>query len=161
MLNLAKLSKKIIYMYKNIRIHINTYTHTHTHTHTHTGPAVRVFANGPGNLGSIPGRVIPKTLKMELDTTLLNTQHYKVRFKGKVEQSREWSSAPHPTPWCSSYRKGEPSGHPRLWSLNFYLYIHTHTHTYIYIVTSNSLKCQNGILFSHVWRRGRLALDPS
>ena len=57
------------------------------------GPAVRVFANGPGDLGSISGRVIPKTLKMELDTTLLNTQHYKVRFKGKVEQSREWSSA--------------------------------------------------------------------
>ena len=57
------------------------------------GPAVRVFANGPGDLGSISGRVIPKTLKMELDTTLLNTQHYKVRFKGKVEQSRESSSA--------------------------------------------------------------------
>ena len=57
------------------------------------GPAVRVFANGPGDLGSILGRVIPKTLKMELDITLLNTQHYKVRFKGKVEQSREWSSA--------------------------------------------------------------------
>ena len=31
---------------------------------------------------------------MELDTTLFNTQHYKVRFKGKVEQSRERSSAP-------------------------------------------------------------------
>ena len=61
------------------------------------GPAVRVFANGPGDLGSIPGRVIPKTLKMELDTTLLNTQHYKVRFKGKVEQSWEWSSALHYT----------------------------------------------------------------
>ena len=57
------------------------------------GPAVRVFANGPGDMGSIPGRVIPKTLKMVLDTTLLNTQHYKVRFKGKVEQSWEWSSA--------------------------------------------------------------------
>ena len=57
------------------------------------GPAVRVFANGPGDRGSIPGRVIPKTLKMELDTTLLNTQHYKVWFKGKVEQSWEWSSA--------------------------------------------------------------------
>ena len=38
------------------------------------GPAVRVFANGAGDLGSIPGRVIPKTLKMELDTTLLNTE---------------------------------------------------------------------------------------
>ena len=61
--------------------------------HRDIGPAVRVFANGPGDLGSIPGRVIPKTLKMELDTTLLNTQHYKVRFKGKVEQSWEWSSA--------------------------------------------------------------------
>ena len=36
---------------------------------------------------------LPKTLKMELDTTLLNTQHYKVRFKGKVEQSWEWNSA--------------------------------------------------------------------
>ena len=29
---------------------------------------------------------------MVLDATLLNTQHYKVRIKGKVEQSREWSS---------------------------------------------------------------------
>ena len=40
----------------------------------------RVFANGPGDLGSIPGRVIPKTLKMLLDTPLLNTQQYKVRI---------------------------------------------------------------------------------
>ena len=40
-----------------------------------------VFANGPGNRGSIPGRVIPKTKKMVLDVTLLNTQHYKVRIK--------------------------------------------------------------------------------
>ena len=54
-----------------------------------------VFANGPGDLGSIPGRVIPKHLKMVLDTSLLNTQQYKVRIEGKVEQSREWSSAPH------------------------------------------------------------------
>ena len=57
------------------------------------GLAVRVFTNGPWDLGSIPGRVIPKTLKMVLDASLLNTQHYKVRIKGKVEQSREWSSA--------------------------------------------------------------------
>ena len=33
----------------------------------------RVFANGPGDRGSIPGRVIPKTLKMVLDATLLST----------------------------------------------------------------------------------------
>ena len=50
------------------------------------------FANGPGDLGSIPGCIILKTLKMVLDTSLLNTQQYKVCIKGKVEQSRERSS---------------------------------------------------------------------
>ena len=74
-------------------------------TYQYIGLGVRVFANGPGDLGSIPGRVIPKTQKMVLDASLLNTQHYKVRIKGKVEQSRE-GVAPSPTPWCSSYRKG-------------------------------------------------------
>ena len=53
----------------------------------------RVFTNGPGDHGSIAGRVIQKTLKMVLDTSLLNIQRYKVRIKGKVEQSREISSA--------------------------------------------------------------------
>ena len=52
-----------------------------------------VFAIGPGDQGSIPGLVIPKTFKMVLDTFLVNTQHYKVRIKGKEEQSRERSSA--------------------------------------------------------------------
>ena len=51
----------------------------------------RVFANGPGDQCSIPSCVIPKTQKMVLDTSLLNTQHYKVCMKGKVEQSRERS----------------------------------------------------------------------
>ena len=55
------------------------------------GQMGRVFTNGPGDLGSIPGCVIPKTLKMVLDASLLNTQHYKVRIMGKVEQSRERS----------------------------------------------------------------------
>ena len=31
---------------------------------------------------------------MVLGAPLLNTQHYKVGIKGKVEQFREWSSAP-------------------------------------------------------------------
>ena len=43
--------------------------------------------------------------KMVLDASLLSTQHYKVRIKGKVEQSRK-GVAPSPTYWCSSYRKG-------------------------------------------------------
>ena len=46
-----------------------------------------------GNKGSIPGRVIPKTKKIVVDTFLLNTQHCKVCIKGKIEQSRERSSA--------------------------------------------------------------------
>ena len=66
---------------------------------------VRVFTNGPGDLGSIPGCVIPKTLKMVLDASLLNIQHYKVQIKGKVEKSGK-GVAPSPTLWCSSYRKG-------------------------------------------------------
>ena len=56
------------------------------------GPVSRVFVNGPGDLGSNLGPIIPKTLKMVLDTSLLNTQQYKVHIKGKVEQSRERSS---------------------------------------------------------------------
>ena len=53
----------------------------------------RVFANGTGDRGSIPDRVIPKTPKMVLDAAFLNTRHYKVRIKGKVEQSRGRRSA--------------------------------------------------------------------
>ena len=52
------------------------------------GMTVRVFANGPGDMDLIPGRVIPKTQKMVLDASSLNTQHHKVRIKGKMEQSR-------------------------------------------------------------------------
>ena len=66
----------------------------------------RVFANGLGDQGSTPGRVIPKTQKMLLGAALLNTQHYKVQIKCK------WSNpgkgvVPSPTPWCcSSIEKG-------------------------------------------------------
>ena len=61
-----------------------------------------VFANVPGDQGSIPGRVISKTQKMVLDAALLSTQHYEVRIKVK------WSNlangvAPAPTHRCSSY----------------------------------------------------------
>ena len=60
----------------------------------------RVFANGPSDVGSIPGRVIPKTFKIVLDTSLVNTQQYKVRIKGKVEQTRERSSIlPYTSVW--------------------------------------------------------------
>ena len=46
----------------------------------------RVFANGLVES-------YQRLEKMVFDATLVSTQHYKVRIKGKVEQSREWSSA--------------------------------------------------------------------
>ena len=93
-----------------LREHSVGYTHTANgseyiiliidgNAHHITGFLVgRVFTNGPGDLSSIPGCVIPKTLKMVLDTSLLNTQQYKVYIKGKVEQSRETSC---PLPYTS------------------------------------------------------------
>ena len=53
----------------------------------------RRFANDRGDQGLIPSRFIPKTVKMVRDKSLLNTQQYNVRIEGKVEQSRERSSA--------------------------------------------------------------------
>ena len=68
---------------------------------------------------------------MVLDASLLNTQHYKVRIKGKVEQSRE-GVAPSPTPWCSSYRKG--SLRVTLdYGRQLYLLIYIYIYIYIYI----------------------------
>ena len=57
-------------------------------THWFIGLVSRVFVNGLGDLGSISGRVIPKILKMVLDT-----QKNKVRIKDKEEQSRERCSS--------------------------------------------------------------------
>ena len=70
-----------------------------------TGLAVRMFTNGPGDLGSILGRFIPKIQKNILDASLLNTQHYKVRIKGKMDQSRE-AVAPSPTHGVVAIEKG-------------------------------------------------------
>ena len=50
---------------------------------------VECSPNGPGDQGSVSCHVIPKTLKIVLDTSL----QYKVRIEGKVEQSRERNSA--------------------------------------------------------------------
>ena len=61
----------------------------------------RVFTNGPGDWGSIPGHVILKTQKMVLHTALLNTRRYKVVINDKVDQSGK-GVAPSSTPRCNS-----------------------------------------------------------
>ena len=59
---------------------------------------VKVYANNPRDPCSIPARVIPKTQKMVLDASLLNTQYYKVQIKGKWSNT-EKEVTPSPTPW--------------------------------------------------------------
>ena len=58
----------------------------------------RVFANGPGDLLSIADQNLLNAQKMILDAAFFNTQHYKVRIKDKVEQSREEVA---PSPYTS------------------------------------------------------------
>ena len=41
----------------------------------------------------IPGHVISKPLKVVLDTSLLNTQQYKLRIEGKLKQCKERSNS--------------------------------------------------------------------
>ena len=66
---------------------------------------VRVFLNVPGDLGSIPCRVISKTQKWFLMTPCLTLSiiRYGSRLKWNNPGKRV---APSRTPWCSSYRNG-------------------------------------------------------
>ena len=61
---------------------------------------------------------------MVFDASLLNTQHYKISIKGKVEQSREKNSGlPHTL--VLYLLKREPSGRPQLRLASFiYIYIY-------------------------------------
>ena len=59
-----------------------------------------VFANGPGDRGSIP--VIQKAKTMVFDATLLSAQYYKVRIKDKVDNPGN-GVAPSATSWYNSY----------------------------------------------------------
>ena len=62
----------------------------------------RVFANGPVNLGSIPGRVIPKTLKIYLIPPGLTLGS--IRYISRVKWSNsEKGVVPSPTPRWGSY----------------------------------------------------------
>ena len=75
----------------------------------------RVFANGLKDQSSIPGQVIPETQKMLLDATLLNTQQYKVRIKGK------WSNPGSGDFGVIAIEKGVFRS-PSTKNTNFYLY---------------------------------------
>ena len=62
----------------------------------------RVFANCPGYLGSIPGRVIPKTLKLYLIPPCLTLNN--IRYVSRVKWSNlEKGVGPSPTSRYCSY----------------------------------------------------------
>ena len=123
----------------------------------------REFTNDPGDRGSVPGQVIPKTQKMVLDAVLLSTQHYKVRIIGKVKQSKEWSSIL-PSPRCSSYWKGSrgsPSTKVTYFTLHIYRltgisiyfflcwYIFRHILAYIWLLDVVPMLCWNSFFFQY------------
>ena len=68
-------------------------THTHTREREIKYNELRV-CQWSERLGFNPRSNHTKDSKMVFDATLLNTQHYKVRIKSKVEQSKERSRAP-------------------------------------------------------------------
>ena len=87
---------------------------------------------------------------MVLDTSLLNTQQYKVHIKGKVEQSRERSRA---LPYaCSSYWKEIL----QVANFTFYLY----GFKYPFLFNNNHLFSQSYVVwFGLVWF-GFMAYQP-
>ena len=97
-----------------------------------------------GDHGSIPGRVIPKTLKMVLDTYLLNTQRYKVHIKGNPGKG----VASSPTPRCSSYRKGSLLVALDYGRQLYFFYLSLPIYIYIYITVCSYLSIYQSIYLS-------------
>ena len=90
---------------------------------------------------------------MVLDASLLNTQHYKVRIKGKVEQCRE-GVAPSPTPWCSSYRKGSLRV-----TLDYGRQLYLLIYIYIYILREREREGIERKLFYHIETENNIIVE--
>ena len=98
----------------------------------------RVFANGPGDLGSIQVTSYQRLLEWYLIPPGLTLTNIRYVSRGK------WSNpgkgvVPSPTPWCSSYWKGS-----LLVTLDYsrqlsylLIYIYTYKYSYIWLVVSS------------------------
>ena len=88
-----------------------------------------MFVNGPGDQGSIPGRVIPKTQKKWYLIPLFLTLSI-IKYGSRVKWSNPGKGVMSSlTPWCSSYWKGSFKvnlNYGRL--LYLYIYISHHHH---------------------------------
>ena len=133
---------KLLYRYRNktyIYIYIYIYIYLFMNKSAVLPPRpigimVWVFTNGLKDQDSVPGQVILKLKKMVLDTSMLNSQHYKVWIKS--EWSNPWKGVvPSLTTQCSSYWKGSfwvtlNSGWPN-YLLYTYIYTYWTSNTYI------------------------------
>ena len=86
-----------------------------------TGIMVRMFTNGPGDRGSIPGRAMPKNQKMVLDASLtLSVIRYGQRVSGAIQRNE----------YCSHLHLGvvarekEAFGSPSTTVGQLYIYIY-------------------------------------
>ena len=69
----------------------------------------RVFANGTGDLGSVPGRILQKTLKMVPSLKMIPSclTLSNIRYESRVKWSNPGKGvSSFSTPRCSSYLKG-------------------------------------------------------
>ena len=62
---------------------------------------IRVFTNDPGDQGSVPDQVIPKTQKMVLDAPCLTLSI--IRYKSRVSGAIQERNSTLPTSWFDSY----------------------------------------------------------
>ena len=102
----------------------------------------RVFANSPGDLGSIPGRIIQRLLKWYSIPPCLT--HSNIRYVSKVEWTNPGKGvAASPTSQCSSYWKEsllvalDYGRH--LYFYTYYIYAYIHMHIYMCVCLSLSL----------------------
>ena len=108
-----------IYIYIYVYIYIHVYV-LYMYLYIPGLPTGRVLTDCLGDLGSIPGPVIPKTKKMLLDNSLLNTQH--IRYISRAK----WRNL------GKHILKREPSGH-LTYSLSLSIYIYMIMNIYIYM----------------------------
>ena len=103
---------------ESLTLNCNTWNHLTVCKQMNTGLFKMLLTNysvnGPGDMRSIPSRVIPKTQKMVLMTSCLSLSF--IRYGSRVKGSNPWKGAAlSPTPWCSSYQKGSLRD-SRLWT---------------------------------------------
>ena len=129
------------------------YIYISIYRYMYFGPAVRVFANGPGDLGSIPGRVIPKTLKWYLIPPCLTLSI--IRYGSRVKWSNPGKGVAPPLHLGVVAIEKGALGSPSTMVANFiYIYIQIYILTfmntyasciyiYIYIYIYMHIICMN------------------